>query len=121
MFINLSNHSQHTWSAEQLAAAELYGEVFDMPFPDVPAAADEEWISKTADVLCREISEKQPAAVLVQGEMSLTFAVVSRLLSNGITTVCATSERCCDTVTAADGSVVRRSVFRFVRFRKYTL
>ena len=119
MFINLSNHSHHTWNAEQLAAAAEYGEVCDLQFPEVPAAADEAWVCETADTLYRDISERQPAAVLVQGEMSLAFAVVSRLLKNGITVVCATSERRCDTVLVSDGSVERRSVFRFVRFRKY--
>ena len=121
MLVNLSNHSSRTWNADQLSAAAEYGEVVDFPFPDVPAAADEEWVSETADSLCREIAEKQPAAVLVQGEMSLAFAVVSRLMKRGITVVCATSERRCDTVLVPDGSVERRSVFRVVRFRKYTL
>ena len=121
MFINFSNHSCNTWSAEQLAAAEFYGEVLDLPFPDVPAEVDEAWINAAADALCREISERHPAAVMVQGEMSLAFAVASRLLKSGITAVCATSKRVCKTITNADGSVERQSVFRFVGFRKYTL
>lgn len=119
MLINLSNHIHRLWSAEQLSAAAVYGEVWDMPFPNVPAHADETWISSTADALCRDILERRPEAVLVQGEMSLTYSVVHTLRKNNITVLCAASERCCESTLDADGSTVRRSVFKFVCFRKY--
>lgn len=119
MFINLSNHPCETWSREQLAAAEAYGEVRDMAFPNVPADADETWIIGAASAVCREILSRDPDAVLVQGEMSLTYSIVKMLRHNGITVVCASSERCCETEIAPDGSTLRRSVFRFVGFRKY--
>ena len=119
MLINLSNHSHDAWSGEQLAAAAVYGDVSDMDFPNVPKSADEVWIAQTAGAVCREILSEHPDAVLVQGEMALTYSIVKLLRDNGITVVCASSERCCETEIAPDGSTVRRSVFRFVRFRKY--
>lgn len=36
MFINLSNHPHHGWQPAQLEATEHYGEVVDLPFPQIP-------------------------------------------------------------------------------------
>ena len=33
MFINLTNHSSTNWSKKQRKAAEVYGQIIDMPFP----------------------------------------------------------------------------------------
>lgn len=119
MFINFSNHLHDQWSSEQCEAAKVYGEVVDMNFPAVPAMADEAWIFETASSVCKQIISRHPEAVLVQGEMTLTYSVVKILRDNGITVVSASSERCCETEIAPDGSTVRKSVFKFVRFRKY--
>ena len=35
MFINFSNHPSVRWSAEQTAAAIEFGDIVDVPFPDV--------------------------------------------------------------------------------------
>ena len=85
----------------------------------VPAGADTADISALADECCREILALGADAVLVQGEMSLSFAVAGRLQIRGVTVLCACSERVCDTAVLSDGSTERRSVFRFVRFREY--
>lgn len=119
MLVNFTNHPYADWSKEQLAAAERWGTVIDLPFPNVPATADENDISELADECCASVYELAPTAVLVQGEMSLMFAVVDRLLKSGITVLCAASERTCETTVADNGSTIRRSVFRFVRFRRY--
>lgn len=121
MFINFTNHPSANWSAEQLAAAERYGEIVDLSFPDVQAKADESMIAKLADEKCSEICGHDPDAVLVQGEMTLTFAVVKRLLDKGITVLCAASERICETNVSEDGSTIRKSVFKFAGFRRYGL
>jgi len=37
MLINLTNHPSYTWSDEQIMAfEEKYGEIVDLPFPNVP-------------------------------------------------------------------------------------
>ena len=121
MFINFTNHPSSGWSEEQLKAAEVYGDIIDIDFPAVQADADSISISSLADRYCRLISAASPSAVLVQGEMSLAFAVVSRLKAAGIAALCACSKRDCVTSIADDGSVVRSSIFRFVRFRDYSV
>ena len=116
MFINFSNHPSARWSAEQTAAAMKFGDIADVPFPDVPAG-----VSALADEYCARILDLRADAVLVQGEMSLSFAVAGRLQRNGVAVLCACSERVCETSVLDDGSTERRSVFRFVRFRRYPL
>lgn len=119
MIINFTNHPSSVWGREQLAAAALWGDIVDIPFPDVPAAADENDIRLLADSCCAKLCGLDPDAVLVQGEMSLSFAVAEQLCKNGITVLCAASERVCETSVNGDGSTVKRSIFKFVRFRRY--
>ena len=75
MFINFSNHPSVRWSAEQTAAAIEFGDIVDVPFPDVPAGADTAAVSALADEYCARILDLRADVVLVQGEMSLSFAV----------------------------------------------
>ena len=119
MLVNFSNHPSFSWSAEQKSAAAVFGEVTDVPFPNVPAHADTGAVSVLADECCAHIYSLGADAVLVQGEMSLAFAVAGRLQRIGLTVLCACSERVCETAFLDDGSTERRSVFRFVRFREY--
>lgn len=117
--VNFTNHPCGGWSNEQLAAAERWGKIIDLDFPNVSAESDENDIAMLADIYCLKICELNPDAVLIQGEMSLTYALINRLRQNGICVLCAASERVCDTAVAEDGSVIRKSVFKFVRFREY--
>lgn len=79
MFINFSNHPSAGWSAEQTAAAIEFGDIVDLPFPNVPAGADTAAVSELADEYCAKILPLRADVVLVQGEMSLLFAVAGRL------------------------------------------
>lgn len=119
MIINFTNHTSTNWGAEQLTAAHRWGDIIDIPFPKVPASADENYIAMLADVYCKKILNMSPNAVLVQGEMSLSFAVIERLYHKGITVLCASSERICKSIVTEEGSTIRKSIFKFVGFRKY--
>lgn len=119
MIVNFTNHPSSNWCDEQVKAATCWGNIIDMAFPDVPAAADDNDIALLADTYSARIRGLSPDAVLVQGEMTLSFAVVERLRRSNITVLCAASERVCKTSLAEDGSTIRRSVFKFVRFRRY--
>lgn len=117
VFINFSNHPSADWSPAQLAAARKYGEVTDIPFPPVGPALDESGVDELADEFVRRILENggDNATVHVMGEMTLTFAVVTRLKARGIRCVASTSERIAHEMS--DGKKV--SEFAFVRFREY--
>lgn len=121
MFVNFTNHKSAGWSSEQLAAAEEWGEVTDLPFPNVPPEFSAEEVSRLAEEYLSEITKLKPDAVLVQGEMTLAFAVAARLKKSGVPALCATTERKTETFTESDGATVAKSVFKFVRFREYLL
>ena len=38
MFVNFTKHPSGSWGAAQRRAAQVYGEILDLPFPDVPPA-----------------------------------------------------------------------------------
>lgn len=119
MFINFTNHRSDLWSREQRKAAEMYGEMIDIPFPSVDPTFDSDKIGELADEYAVMICGYKPGAVLVQGEMTLSYAVISKLLGLGINVLCATTERVVSTHIGQNGETVKVSEFRFVRFRSY--
>ena len=118
MFINFTNHPSSAWNEVQIAAARSYGEITDLPFPSVPPEADEQEASLIAQEHAATIIAMQPKAVLVQGEMSVCFRVVELLKKAGVNVLCATTERC-SVQEEVNGETIKRSVFRFVKFRGY--
>ncbi len=122
MFINLSNHSVAKWGEAQKKAAHAIDEeraIHDLPFPNVSPTASTEDIAKMADELVDKLVKMEATVVLVQGEMTLTYAIVSRLQETGITAVAACTERKSVEKLQEDGSVLKTSVFEFVQFRSY--
>ena len=120
MLINLSNHPAVRWNEGQLQEAQKqYGEVRDLPFPKVDPYADEATIQQMAGEYLKQVNQllpdKQTNAVHIMGEMTLTYAIVQRLKTEGVTCVASTTER--KVVEEADGT--KTSVFQFVRFREY--
>ena len=119
MFINFSNHPSAKWQAEQINAAEKYGKITDIPFPNVSPLAEENDITEMAEKLVDEIMAKSPDAVMCQGEFSLAYAVISRLLNKGVTVLTACSERKTEEKKLDNGEVEKNTFFKFVKFRKY--
>lgn len=119
MLINLSNHPSARWSDIQLRAAiEQFGEVIDLPFPEVQPACDENQIASLADEYVErvaEIADASVAAVHVMGEMTLTYSIVNKLKSLNYSCVASTTER----VVEQTSPSTKESTFRFVRFRNY--
>ena len=128
MFINFSNHPSEGWDAAQLEAArELGGNVVDVAFPMVPPEAGEAEVEALAEDYTDRIlamldedggvqqHDDAYHVVHIMGELTLTHAVVSRLLDEGVRCVASTTRR--DVDILPDGSKVSR--FHFVRFRDY--
>ena len=118
-FINHTNHPSNRWSAEQIAAAEVFGEILDLPFPAVNPHATSEEVRELVALNLQKILELEPAAVLCQGEFNYTFEMTARLKSFGIKVLAATTERVSTEEIQPDGSTRLTSTFRFVRFREY--
>lgn len=113
-FVNFSNHPSEKWEDEQKKAAQIYGKLVDVPFPNVLPSASEEEVAQLAEEMVKKIMECQPAAVMCQGEFTLSFQVAAKLKQQNITVVAACSERCVR--ESGDEKIVK---FRFCRFRKF--
>ena len=122
MLINLSNHPSTNWTSQQLAAAQVYGKVIDLPFPKIDPVGDEEYIQvlceeylRKMDDICRDVARNvSTVTVHIMGEMTFIFAMVNALQKRGILCVASTTER-----VASEENDVKTSEFRFVQFRKY--
>ena len=119
VFVNYTNHPSAAWSEAQLRAAAEYGEVQDLHFPIVQEDLDEQGILGLAEAETKKILALHPKAVLCQGEFTLCYAVIQRLLQARVIVVAACSRREVTEEVDKDGGVRRVSDFRFVRFRKY--
>lgn len=118
VFINCSNHPSEKWSDGQKEAALKYGKITDIPFPPVSPGASEKEVDETAKELCKRIRTFRPAAVMCQGEYTLTYAVISKLRRAGIRVVAACTERQV-VEEVIDGRTEKKSVFKFMGFREF--
>lgn len=118
-FINHTNHPSARWGTAQRTAAEAYGEIVDVPFPNIPPSWSEEEVAVLAAQNVDVLIAHHPAAVLVQGEPTYACALVERLQAAGIPALAACSERIAREEVAPDGTARKVSVFQFVRFRAY--
>ena len=144
LFLNLSNHPSAGWSEAQRQAAmaliqkhgsscrddgqtppEIFGEcrgtgagIVDLPFPNVDPKAGPDDIATLADSQIERLRQaglKSGDIVHVMGELTLTYQIVRRLKSLGVTCVAATTERI--VTTQPDGK--KLSEFHFIQFRPY--
>lgn len=118
IFINLSNHPSCQWTKEQIDAANLYGDIVDMKFPQVNPDNTTKELSTIADNIVEEICSYRTEANVtahIMGEMGLTFMIVKRLMVRGIHCVCSTSYR----IVGDKGGGKRLVEFHFNKFRDY--
>lgn len=118
MLVNFSNHPSAQWSEAQLSAAQAYGEVIDLPFPQVnPSMSEKELQTLSSHYVdkIQAMAKGDGATVHIMGEMTFTFKVVTRLKEIGIKCVASTTER----KTTYNNDGVKLSEFSFVRFREY--
>ena len=116
MFINLSNHPSKGWDEDQLAAARQYGKIVDIHFPNIEPSFTSSMVNSLADITVETITAfGKGITVHIMGEMTFTYALVSRLKALGITCLASTTER--NTAIMPDGKKV--SEFKFIQFREY--
>lgn len=119
MLLNLSNHPSNKWSDDQrVAAQQQFGELSDMPFPNIPPQYSTDQVRLLAEqysIQIRRIAAEHTLTVHLMGELTFCFALIRLLQQQGIPCVAATSQR--NTIENLDGS--KTIVFRFVQFRTY--
>lgn len=121
MFINLSNHQPCDWDEAMRVAVEQFDKpVISVPFPAVPKEATEPEIAHMAQGLVEKLRElvefsgcSKPVYAMVQGEFTLTFAIVQALKLDkryGIVPIAACGDR--------DPNSSPQK-FAFFKFRRY--
>lgn len=121
LFINLSNHPSSTWSEiQQKNAIEQFGDIIEIPFPEIEPEWDSERIDNLVEIYLEKIltiaKEKNAHAVVhLMGEYVFCFKLTTLLKENGITVVVSTSKR--HSVMNPDGT--KTIQFNFVSFRNY--
>lgn len=135
MFINYTNHPSASWGEKQTDEAKKYGEIVDMPFPNISPQMTAQELMKQAkehgDNIITVVEYEENSAVLCQGESVFTYMLVNYLLSKklgahrwqsglrNLKVLSAVSER--RVVEIVDGDVTqKKSEFFFEGFREYT-
>lgn len=134
MFINYTNHPSVSWGEKQKTEASKYGEIVDMPFPNIsPQMTVQEMndlVKQETDRVVTAVKNEDPSAVLCQGESVFTYMLVNSLLNKrlgahrwesglrNLKVVSAVSER--RVVEIVEGEVTqKKSEFFFEGFREY--
>jgi len=122
--VNLTNHAVSTWSVAQAEAARGLGlgdpVDLDGGMPLVDPAAPTADVKKQADTIADRVVAMNASAAVVQGENTLSFALVAELQRRGVRCFAATTARDVRAAPSADGAAtIRTSEFRFVAFREY--
>lgn len=116
MLLNLTNHPSVNWPENQKnIALETYGNIEDMPFPQINPEWDEDKIDQLVEEYVQKIKEINPEAVHIMGEMTFVFRLITQLKDRGIACLASTTER----LAVEDDKGNKTSTFSFVRFRKY--
>ena len=119
MLINLSNHPSDKWSEAQTAAAiEQFGEIVDLPFPQIEPDATKADITKIAqDYLTQvqQIGQPNDTAIHIMGEMTLTYHLVALLKDAGYHCYASTTVR----EVYEQEPCKKTVIFQVVNFREY--
>lgn len=134
MLINLSNHPALKWSeAQTIAAKKQFGDIYDLPFPQInPKYSSvevsnlaEEYVGKIQDISYNDTMNRAQTddgvfssnnlTVHVMGELTFCFAVVQKLKSLNINCVASTTMR--NVIEEKNGQ--KTVLFEFVKFRNY--
>jgi len=121
MLINLTNHASEHWSGSQLEAAEKqFGEIRDLPFPQIDPDLSKEDIDMLAECYVGQIitllkRQEGESAIHLMGEQTFCYSLINKLKAKGIKVLASTTKRISE--TRLDGTKV--VTFRFCRFREY--
>lgn len=118
MFLNFTNHPSSNWTKKQLQEAQKYGEIVDLPFPQVEPEYTKDIVYDLAEKFAKQIIKQKPDCVLCQGEFCLSFCVIEKLKKYGIKVVAACSKREVEEIVI-DTETRKNSRFVFVQFREY--
>lgn len=118
-FANISHHSTDKWNTSQREAAQGFGEIHEMGFPNIPATWTREAVHAAAKALVSRLKTEGFSSCLIQGEMTFVVAFVDAAKKADIACYAACSERVSSEEILPDGSTRKVAHFQFVQFRSY--
>lgn len=123
MLLNFSNHPSSQWPVKQKEEAKrLFGEVVDLPFPNIPPEATEKDIHQLTEEYLKKIMDikkkNSKIAIHIMGEFTFTYNMVKELEKISIPCYASTTRRVVDEIKE-DEIVKKISRFEFISFRKY--
>lgn len=122
MFINFSNHPSGKWPDRQIEyTVKNYGEIVDVAFPNVPVEATEQDIQALADdsiLKMKDYLVDPSTTVMCQGEFTLSYAVIRKLIEKNYCVVAAITTRNTKE-EVINGKVTKVSEFVFCGYREY--
>lgn len=119
MLINCTNHPYETWREPLRQAAANYGEVVDVPFPQIMPQQTSVQLRQLVEELSAKIEAMEPEAVIAAGEFTFLFMLVDKLLADGVKVMCTCSKRTTTETLLPDGTNEKKSLFVFECFREY--
>ena len=122
MFYNLSNHPHINWGNAQLEAARKWGDIEDVPFPEINAQLDEQDILRAAQECVKKIQMSKHDAILVAGEYGAVFPIIDELLNQGKTVLSTASDGKIAYHTADNGTserIIHYNFLKFIPYRKF--
>jgi len=108
------------WPKEQIESAKEFAErIIDISFPNIDPKLPASAIHTIADHYFLQISRYglNYVIVMLQGEFSLCYSLFLKLKAYYVPIAVPTTERRVIEETKPDGSIVKKSVFKFVRWR----
>lgn len=120
VLINLSNHPQNKWLKKQLEAAKKYGEVIDMPFPQIDAKTNSEDVKELAREYAQKIIDDYDdgdteITVHIMGEMTFVYNFVRLFQGCGIRCIASSTQR----IVEEEEPGKKITEFHFEDFREY--
>ncbi len=119
MLINCTNHPYEIWTKKLKEAAACYGEVVDLPFPQIDPRMTTAKLRELTREKADQIMAMHPEAVLLAGEYTFAFMLADRLLQDGVKVLCFSNRRQVTESRRPDGTNEKKSIFIFEAFGEY--
>ncbi len=119
MLLNITNHPSRYWSNAQLKAAEEFGSVVDLPFPQIRMDMSNEQINKLVDAYLIQILCHEDPVVLCQGEFVFTYRLIVLLKEHHIPVVACQGNLEREELQDENQNTIKQTVYRFARFLEY--
>ena len=118
VLVNISNHPSTNWSEKQ---KEGWKEIVDIPFPKIDPRASEEEIIQMVGDLHKKLLKEGYRNIMIQGEFSFVSAFLLRnsaCENSHFKFWVPTTDRKVTEIKNPDGTVTKKSEFRFVQWRR---